>query len=140
MDDKMLERLARRAAAHREYWAWVFERYETWGGLATGHLAEHLGLTPRDLLRLGLYLRPRAERFEQDLRETSADFKTDRAALAAIVRFVDALGAMPQPGAQNPAAGQPGFLAAARSRKSGARPRGGKNETSDDGNAKRGKA
>lgn len=126
MDDQTLERVARRIRTKPESWAWVFDRYDHWRGPAAGALAAHLALSPRDLLRLGLYLRPRAGRFEADLRQAAADFAVDPARLAGVVRFVDAMEAMAAPSAPASLADElspapPSVLAAARARR---RPRG----------------
>lgn len=123
MDERTLEWVHRRVRQRREFLAWAFDRYDEWGGPAAGRLGPHLGVGPRDLLRLGLALRPREGRFEQDARLIAADFGIDPFPLAAVARFVDAIAAMrgTSPaiggGTQLPPTSGSGFLAAARARK-----------------------
>src|SRR3712207_1577037 len=94
LDDETLERLARLARARPAYLAWVFDRYERLRELPAGGLAEQLGVSPRDFLRLGVCLRPRGEWFEADVTRTAGAFGIDRFRLADVVRFVDAATAM----------------------------------------------
>src|SRR4051794_5322556 len=100
MDDPTLERFSRLAAARPEYLASVFDRYTRYaaapqpGGRRAGTLAEYLGVSPRDLRRLGLYLRPRPDHFEADVTRTATAFGIDRFRLAEVVRHVDVIDTM----------------------------------------------
>ena len=129
MDDALLNRLSARARADSAFLANVLARYTQAGGPVAGSLREHLRLTPRDFQRLGLYLRPRPDHFEEDVRTTANDFNIDPHQLAAVVRFVDAFDAMADSGDDTirlpPPNIEAGFLAAARERKS---PPSGKND------------
>lgn len=133
MDDQTLERVSRRVRGRPEFWAWVFHRYDHFHGPHAGQLAAHLALSRRDFLRLGLYLRPRTGRFEQDARLAAADFGIDPYRLAEVAQFVDSLAALEpmKHGATTPTDAvtrvEPGagFLAAARARRP-SRPRRGR--------------
>ena len=115
-DDMILAHAARRAQSHPQYLAWVLARYGALQHVSAEHLADILGVTPRDWLRLGLCLRPRAAHFAEDIRQMSARFQADPAMLARVVRLVESVEAMSAENAQA-ATTEGGLLMAARARK-----------------------
>lgn len=113
-DSERLFRLAGdRAATRLRFLSWVLARYEEIESLGPGGLRERLGASEEAWTRLRLCLRPRPEAFLADVTRIASAFGIDRAALAAVVRRVDAVEAVrarEQPG-------QAGSLLAARTRK-----------------------
>jgi hypothetical protein len=99
----------------------VLDRYVKLRGSAAGGLGEHLAVSPRNFLRLGLCLRPRTGHFEEDILQIASDFGVDPFRLADVVRFVEAAEAMSgAEGAYVPLpSGAVGYLAAARARRPG---------------------
>jgi len=110
---RLLPRAAARARTRPEFLGWVLARYEELESLQEDRLRKQLGVSAEDWPRLQLCLRPRADRFLQDVTQIASAFGIDRAALAALVRRVEAVQAMQtqeQPGSA-------GSLLAARTRK-----------------------
>src|SRR5437016_3812818 len=114
-DDTTLARTARRAQARPQYLGWVFARYGKLQHVSEENLADTLGVTPRDWLRLGLCLRPRDTHFADDVRQISTRFKADPVVLAQVVRLVESASAMSAEEKQTPTA-EEGMLLAARAR------------------------
>jgi hypothetical protein len=87
--ERLLAYTARRAKAHPEYLAWVLAQYVEREHISAEELAQRLGIATHDLPHLALCLRPRADLFVADVRQISAKFNIDAAALAEIVRLVE---------------------------------------------------
>ena len=113
---RILAYAANRAKIHPHYLGWVLARFEEAEGISERDLANLLGVSSHDLLRLGLCLRPRVDHFAEDIEQISAKFNVDRTALAKIVRLVESVEAMTatDTGAVST---ESGFLMAARARK-----------------------
>jgi len=111
---ELLARAAERASARPEYLGWVLARYMELEALDWPTLAGMLG-TSEPSSRLALCLRPRPEHFAEDVRAIAARLRLDVAALAHIVRFVDARQAMA--GREPGATPERGALLAARRRR-----------------------
>jgi hypothetical protein len=113
----LLHRAAQRARGRTEFLGWVLAQYENLEALREESLQERLRVAADDWPRLQLCLRPRADTFLSDVTQIAQAFGIDRAALAAIIRRVDAVEVVlrrEQPGGA-------GSLLAARTRK-GKRP------------------
>jgi hypothetical protein len=91
----------------------VLAQYENLEALREQSLQEQLRVAADDWPRLQLCLRPRADTFLADVTQIAQAFGIDRAALAAIVRRVDAVEVV----ARGEQPGRPGSLLAARTRK-----------------------
>ena len=115
-DTELLVYVASRAKDHPEYLGWVLARFVEREHLSQRALGKSLGITRRDLLRLGLCLRPRANHFADDIRQISARFASDAAVLAGIVRQVESLQTLTA-AAIGEAGAESGLLVAARARK-----------------------
>ena len=115
-DARVLAHAANRAKTHPHYLGWVLARYIEVENISERGLAEILGTTSRDLLRLGLCLRPRADHFAEDIGQISAKFKVDAVALATVVRLVESVEAMAATDTRTVSA-ESGLLMAARARK-----------------------
>jgi hypothetical protein len=126
--ERLLEYAAHRAKSRPEYLGWILTRYIEREHISEAELATRLGITPHDLLRLALCLRPRAEHFADDIRQISTKFHIDATALAGIVRLVESLETL---AATNPAmlSAEAGLLMAARARE---QPRQGQDNKSHD--------
>jgi hypothetical protein len=109
----LLRRAADRARARQEFLGWVLARCEGIEGMAEESVRTQLGVSLPDWLRLQVCLRPRPEAFLQDVTQIAGAFNLDRAALAAVIRRVEAVESVrsrAQPGGA-------GSLLAARTRK-----------------------
>jgi hypothetical protein len=122
--DRLLEYAAQRTKTRPEYLGWVLARYVEREHIPEAELATRIGITPHDIPRLALCLRPRAEHFADDVRQISTKFHIDATALAGIVRLVESLETLAATHPNLPS-GEAGLLMAARARK---RPR----QTQDD--------
>jgi len=114
--ERLLVYAAQRAKARPDYFGWVLARYIEREHISEAELATRLAITPHDLPRLALCLRPRAEHFADDIRQISTKFHIDATALAGIVRLVESIETL---AASNPGmlAADAGLLMAARARK-----------------------
>jgi hypothetical protein len=114
--ERLLGCAAQRAKARPDYLGWILTRYIERERISEAELATRLGITPHDLPRLALCLRPRAEHFADDIRQISAKFHLEATALARIVRLVESLETL---AARNPTmlSAEAGLLMAARARK-----------------------
>jgi hypothetical protein len=112
----LLAYAAQRASANPGYFGWVLRRYAELEHLTEEALAQRLGLPGVDLPHLALCLRPRAAHFAADVGQISAKFNLDPAALAAVVRLVEAVEALASGNAAG-ASADSGLLMAARARK-----------------------
>lgn len=115
-DDVMLAHAARRAQTHPQFLGWVLARYGALQQVSQENMANMLGVTPGDWLRVGLCLRPRTAHFADDVRQISTRFHIDAVALARVVRLVESVEAMTAEGTQV-AVTEGGLLMAARARK-----------------------
>jgi hypothetical protein len=111
-EERLLKLTAERAAERRHHLAWVFSRYVSSQAIPLAVLASELGCSDAVLQSLALCLRPRAERFADDVGAIAAKFDVDRVALARVVRHVEALEAMTVSGKT-----KRGMLMAARKRR-----------------------
>ena len=89
--ERLLDYAAQRAKARPDYLGWVLTRYIESEHSSEADLAVRLGVAPRDVMRLALCLRPRAEHSADDIWQISAKFQLDATALAGIVRLVESL-------------------------------------------------
>jgi len=114
--ERLLDHAAQRAKVRPDYLGWVLARYIERERISEAELATRLGSTRKDLPRLALCLRPRAEHFADDIRQISTKFRIDATTLAGIVRLVESLETL---AATNSAAlsAEAGLLMAARARK-----------------------
>lgn len=116
-DTHILQHAARRAAAHTPLMASVFARYGALAGVAGKAMPSLLGCSAEDYVRLSLCRAPR-QATADDLRQLATFAGADLAALARVVRRVqaiDALGAGAQAQARS-------MLLAARDRDDAAPP------------------
>lgn len=113
---RVLARAANRAKVHPDYLGWILARYRELEKVSEHTLVDLLGTTSRDLPRLELCLRPRGNHFTEDIRQISAKFNVDTAALAKIVRLVESVEVMAATGARAVST-ESGLLMAARTRK-----------------------
>ena len=114
----LMRRAAARARTRPEFLGWVLGRYEALERILEDRLRERLGIAPDDWPRLQLCLRPRPDSFLPDVTQIAQAFGMDRAALAALIRRVDAVDVVR--GREEP--GGAGSLLAARTRKQQRRP------------------
>jgi hypothetical protein len=82
-------------------------------------LADHLGITAEGIVDLALCFRPRAATFAQDLLAIANRCGADVASLATMVRYVEALEALP---VERAASAERGALLAARERREKSEP------------------
>lgn len=115
-ETQLLAYAASRAQARPEYLAWVLARYVEREHLSEDDLATSLGITHRELVHLGLCLRPRADHFADDIRQVSTKFAIDAAALATIVRLVESVETLAARATGEDATAS-GLLVAARARR-----------------------
>jgi hypothetical protein len=114
--ERLLAYTAQRAKARPEYMAWVLARFIELERVSEEELAQRLGITAQDLPHLALCLRPRDDRFVDGVRQISARFNLNPAALATVVRLVESAEALATRNTgQAPA--DAGLLMAARARK-----------------------
>ena len=114
--ERLLDYAAQRAKARPDYLGWVLTRYIEREHVSEAELATRLGITPHDLPRLALCLRPRAEHFADDIRQISTKFHLDATALAGIVRLVESIETLAATHSTMLSA-EAGLLMAARARK-----------------------
>jgi hypothetical protein len=114
--ERLLAHTAQRAKAHPEYLGWVLARFLERERISEAELVQRLGIAAGDLPHLALCLRPRADRFIEDVRQISAKFHIDATSLATVIRLVDSFEAL---AIKNPREGlaDAGSLIAARARK-----------------------
>ena len=112
LKERLLNLAAERAVERRHYLGWVLSQYMSSLAIPLAVLATELGCSEAVMPRLALCLRPRSERFVEDVSAIATKFVVDRAALARIVRHVEALEAMTVGGKK-----QRGMLMAARKRR-----------------------
>jgi len=113
---RVLAYAANRAKAHPSYLGQVFAQYRELEKISERSLVDILGTTSRDLPHLGLCLRPRGDHFAEDIKQISAKFNVDAAALAKIVRLVESVEVMAATDTRAVST-EPGLLMAARTRK-----------------------
>jgi hypothetical protein len=89
--DPLLRTAVERARIRPTFLGWVLAEYERLEGISEEQFRERLCVAAGDWLRLQLCLRPRAEEFLPDVTQIATEFGLDRAALAMIVRRVDAV-------------------------------------------------
>jgi hypothetical protein len=109
----LLRGAADRARNRSEFLASVFARYEEMEGTTEDRVRKQLGATVADWSRLQLCLKPRMNTFLQDVTQIAAEFGLDRAALAAVIRRVEAVEIV----RERQQAGSAGTMLAARTRK-----------------------
>src|SRR2546426_11918625 len=90
VDERLMRLAAERAAGRPNHLAWVFSQYVSSQAISRAALATELGCSEAVMPRLALCLRPRSERFVEDVSAIATKFVVDRAALARIVRQVEA--------------------------------------------------
>jgi hypothetical protein len=121
----LMRRAAHRSTEHPSYLGWVLQRHLNAEQGAWGALAATLGLDEAALDRIALCRRPRPQEFAADVRAVATIVDADPAALARIIRLVDAMETMAPGGGPDSAtaAGEPsrpnpgqGVLVAARMR------------------------
>lgn len=110
--DKLMTVAARAAATRPAFLGWVLAEYQKTEGLDDAALARHLRAEPGIVSSLRLCLRPRSDRFLQDIEQIAAMFPCDGDVLVAVVRHVEFLNAARGTSGTNDA----GRLMAARSR------------------------
>lgn len=123
-------RLAERLSSDRAFMANVLAAYQAQERISSSDLADRLGLTPEGLVQLALCKRPQpgSTEFAAQVRQIAAFVGLAPAALAQLIRQVDAVEAAKHSGQSTPAAATPseptpsvgqarlGWLAAARDR------------------------
>ena len=113
--ERLLAYTAERAKGHPEYLASVLSRYAELENISQEELAHRLGFPASVLQHLALCLRPRADQFVDDVRQISAKFHINPAALATVIRLVESFEALSvRDGAE--ASNDSGMLMAARAR------------------------
>ena len=115
-DERVFAYAASRAQTHPQYLGWILSRYKELESHSEHDLMKALGVSNRDLLRLHLCLRPRADHFSQDITQISAKFSIDAAALANIIRLVESAEVIGSTQTAAPPS-EAGLLMAARTRK-----------------------
>jgi hypothetical protein len=68
----LMFRAAQRASAHPPFMAWLLARFQEQQAYSRSQLAAYLGLPPGQLPRLALCLRPRQDRFAEDVAAIAA--------------------------------------------------------------------
>lgn len=112
VEERLIKLAAERAAERRHHLAWVFSQYMSSRAIPPAALARELGCSEAVIPGLALCLRPRSERFADDVSAIAAMFVVEPAVLARIVRHVEALEAMTVGGTTTR-----GMLMAARKRR-----------------------
>lgn len=110
--DKLMSVVVRTAATRPAFLGWVLAEYQKAEGLDDAALAQYLQADPEIVSSLRLCLRPRSDRFLQDIEQVAATFPCDGDALIAVVRHVEFLNAARETSGTTNA----GRLMAARSR------------------------
>ena len=91
---RLLRRTAHAAADRPNFLAATFARYRAIEQIDAIELARRLAVPPVLLNELALCLRPRPDRFREDVVAIATRFAADAGELAAIIREVDAFDAM----------------------------------------------
>jgi hypothetical protein len=91
--DKLMGVAVRTAAARPAFLGWVLAEYQKAEGLDDAALAQSLRTESKMISSLRLCLRPRSDRFLQDIEQIAATFACDGDALVAVVRHVEFLNA-----------------------------------------------
>ena len=112
--NELLALAAELAADRPRYLGFVLQCYADSEGLSRNELADHLGVTAEGINDLALCYRPRAATFAQDVIAIAGRSGADVSSLATIVRYVDALEALP---VERAASAERGALLAARERR-----------------------
>lgn len=94
VDERLIKLAAERAAERPHHLAWVFSQYMSSQAIPLATLAAELGCSEAVMPRLALCLRPRSERFADDVSAIAAEFVVEPGVLARVVRHVEALEAM----------------------------------------------
>lgn len=89
--DRHLARFARRLRNDTSFMSGVLAVYQMQEHLSDEALAEQLQITPPMLSRLALCRRPQADRFAEQVRQIAAYIGVNAAALAQMIRQVEAL-------------------------------------------------
>lgn len=96
-EPKELFRIAAERASQRPaFLGWVLAHYVSRSHATPQSLAAELGVSEKQMNNLALCLRPRPERFAQDIDAIATKFSVDRLALARIVRHVEAVARLVQ--------------------------------------------
>ncbi len=93
-EEWLLALAAERAARRPNFLGWLLSQYLSSEGISPEALAAELGCTETDVRRLNLCLRPRSNRFSQDINAIASKLSVDGMVLARIVRRAEALEAM----------------------------------------------
>lgn len=93
-EEGLLKRAADRAAQRPAYMAWVLSQYVSNQGISPTELVAELRSSQRATTSLALCLRPRPDRFVDDVNAMTAKFGVDGVTLARIVKHVEAIEAM----------------------------------------------
>jgi hypothetical protein len=91
--DKLMDVAARVAASRPVFLGWVLAEYQKAEGLDDAALAQYLQADLRIVSSLRLCLRPRSDRFLQDIEQIAGTFPCDGDALITVVRHVEFLNA-----------------------------------------------
>ena len=111
---ELLARAADLASERPRYLGFVLQCYADYERLSRDELAGRLGIAAEGIKDLALCYRPRAATFAQDIMAIAARSGADVPSLATIVRYVDALEALP---VERAASAERGALLAARERR-----------------------
>ncbi len=91
---ELLRYAARRAEERPGFLAWVFAGYRGEEGLDDAGLARVLDMPIEQISAMALCLRPRADRFAEDVRAIAERFGANPARLATLIRQVEATQAL----------------------------------------------
>jgi hypothetical protein len=91
--DKLMSVAVRTAATRPAFLGWVLAEYQKAESLDDAALAQYLQADAGIVSSLRLCLRPRSDRFLQDIEQIAATFPCDSDALVAVVRHVEFLNA-----------------------------------------------
>ena len=111
-EKRLLRLAADRAARRPALLGWVLSRYVSSQGTSYTALTAELGCNEAAMWRLALCLRPRSDRFAEDVAMIASKLSVDAAALARVIRHVQAIDVMSGRGVA-----ERGALMAARSRR-----------------------
>ncbi len=111
-EKRLLTLAADRTAERPALLGWVLSRYVSSQGISPTALTAELGCSEAAMWRLALCLRPRSDRFAEDVALIASKLSVDEAALARIVRHVQAIDVM-----SDHSVAERGTLMAARSRR-----------------------
>lgn len=110
---RWLEVAARRSGQHSWTLGYVFEQYRKHQGRSAEELAEELGCSQETLAWMSLCRRPDEDRFAEHLGIIANRFKVAPYRLAAVVRRIEVLEALPESQEEGDL-GEEAFLLAAR--------------------------